>query len=70
MLQDQVRRRQKASGRPWIMIDPLDILLESAIVQFELLTAYQAPRELMQQALLDSNSSSITQSKDLDVEEV
>ncbi|KAE8158163.1 type I 3-dehydroquinase-domain-containing protein [Aspergillus tamarii] len=43
----QMRRFRSESGRPWVLVDGLDNVIEQAIAQFELLTGRKAPRRLM-----------------------
>ncbi|GAB1207730.1 hypothetical protein APSETT445_006460 [Aspergillus pseudonomiae] len=43
----QMRRFRSETGRPWVLVDGLDNVIEQAIAQFELLTGRKAPRRLM-----------------------
>ncbi|KAJ1715525.1 repressor protein [Aspergillus flavus AF70] len=43
----QIRRFRSETGRPWVLVDGLDNVIEQAIAQFELLTGRKAPRRLM-----------------------
>lgn len=42
-----MRRFRSETGRPWVLCDGLELVLEQAIAQFELLTGRKAPRRLM-----------------------
>ena len=42
-----MRRFRSETGRPWVLVDGLENVLEQAIAQFELLTGRKAPRRLM-----------------------
>lgn len=48
----QMRRFRRDSGRPWILVDGLEIAAEQAIAQFELMTGRKAPRRLMRTELI------------------
>ncbi|PYH68407.1 repressor protein [Aspergillus vadensis CBS 113365] len=43
----QMRRIRTETGRPWVLVDGLDNVVEQAIPQFELMTGRKAPRRLM-----------------------
>ncbi|RAL01470.1 repressor protein [Aspergillus ibericus CBS 121593] len=43
----QMRRIRSETGRPWVLVDGLDNVVEQAIPQFELMTGRKAPRRLM-----------------------
>lgn len=42
-----MRRFRSETGRPWVLVDGLENVLEQGIAQFELLTGRKAPRRLM-----------------------
>lgn len=42
-----MRRIRAETGRPWVLVDGLDNVVEQAIPQFELMTGRKAPRRLM-----------------------
>jgi shikimate 5-dehydrogenase len=51
-----MRRFRSEIGRPWVLVDGLDNVIEQAIAQFELLTGRKAPRRLMTQEALRNYS--------------
>lgn len=43
----QMRRIRSDNGRPWVLSDGLENVIEQGIAQFELMTGRKAPRRLM-----------------------
>lgn len=43
----QMRRIRSDTGRPWVLSDGLENVIEQGIAQFELMTGRKAPRRLM-----------------------
>jgi shikimate 5-dehydrogenase len=42
-----MRRIRNDNGRPWVLSDGLENVIEQGIAQFELMTGRKAPRRLM-----------------------
>lgn len=42
-----MRRIRSDNGRPWVLSDGLENVIEQGIAQFELMTGRKAPRRLM-----------------------
>jgi shikimate 5-dehydrogenase len=52
-LLEQVRRLREKKERPWAIVTGVDIVYEQALLQFEQMTGYRAPRATMRKALAD-----------------
>ena len=55
---NRVRRWRSTSGRAWEIVNGLDILLETAYVQFEFWTGYRAPQAEMRRAVYSLSDDS------------
>ena len=53
---EQVSNKSSSSGRFWSIVDGYEILMETAVVQFEFLTGYRAPRTVMARHLRVTHS--------------
>ena len=50
---EQVRRLRESKRSPWAVVTGVDLVYEQAILQFEQMTGYRAPRTTMKKALAD-----------------
>ena len=47
----QIQQLHVTTGKPWVVVDGLEVLHEQATAQFEIMTGRKAPRDLMWKAL-------------------
>ena len=48
---EQIKDLRSASGRSWAVVDGVELVYEQAILQFEQMTGYRAPRAAMKKGL-------------------
>ena len=50
---EQVRQLRETRGKPWAIVTGVELVYEQAILQFEQMTGYRAPRATMRKVLTD-----------------
>ena len=50
---EQVRRVRSDGGTPWTIVTGVELVYEQAILQFEQMTGFRAPRNIMKNAIAD-----------------
>ena len=53
----QIKNLQSTAGKPWVIVDGLEVLHAQAIVQFEMMTGRKAPRAVMWSTLQSAVSA-------------
>ncbi|KAK5073989.1 hypothetical protein LTS08_001915 [Lithohypha guttulata] len=55
---EQIKQLRATTGKPWVVVDGLEVLHEQAAAQFEIMTGKNAPRMVMWNALQDAVTAS------------